>query len=178
MNKPTWQELLETGLYASAGAAAELQDALPRLVDKGRSALGPKIGIARVIGQFAVNGAEKEIHRRSDSVIGQVSELITLLFGNSSSNNAEPDESVDSCHEAEKGNSGRVKDSTIIGRTAAGSPEDLPIGGYTTLSAQQIIARLENLSNAELDGIANFELAHRNRASIARAIAAKRHKIE
>lgn len=178
MNKPTWQELLETGLYVSAGVAAELQDAFPRLVDKGRSTLGPKLDIARVIGQFAVNGAEKEIYKRSGSVIGQVSDIITLLFGDPSPERPQTEQSVDPHSDAEKGNSESVADSDVISRTVSASSDNLPIRGYTTLSAQQVIIRLENLSSAELDQIAAYELLHRNRASIARAIAAKRHKIE
>lgn len=178
MNKPTWQELLETGLYATAGAAAEFQDALPRLVEKGRSSLGPKFGLARVIGQLAVGGAENEIRKRSDVVVGQISEIVSALFSSSSPSARKSDEGSVDQHPRHNTESPVGAESTIIGRTASGSPEDLPISGYTTLSAQQVIARLENLSNAELEKIAIYEAAHRNRASIARAIASKRRRVE
>jgi hypothetical protein len=62
---------------------------------------------------------------------------------------------------------------------AAGSPageppsdpaDELPITGYDQLSASQVIERLDGLSQAALDRIRSYELAHRARRAILASI--------
>lgn len=49
---------------------------------------------------------------------------------------------------------------------ASGAGDSLPIPGYDTLSASQVVERLAGLSSDELDAIRSYEGAHRNRRTI------------
>jgi len=49
---------------------------------------------------------------------------------------------------------------------ASGAGDTLPIPGYDTLSASQVVERLAGLSSDELDAVRTYEGAHRNRRTI------------
>lgn len=178
MTKPTLTEVIETGLFGIAGVVVELQESLPKIVAKGKSTLEPKLGMAKFVGQFAVARFENEFQKRADSTIGQISDMVSLLFGQSKEGG--PDKSDlgpmgDSVvEEQDVSASAEVQTSTATMATDAGH---LPIAGYRTLSAQQIIARLDSLNQSELDEIEQYESENRDRASILRSIAAKRARL-
>ena len=44
--------------------------------------------------------------------------------------------------------------------------DDLPIAGYDTLAASQIVARLDGLAAEQLAAVAAYEAAHRNRKTV------------
>ena len=48
------ERLLDLALYAPVGLALSALEAIPELIRKGRARLGPQVGTARTIGQFAV----------------------------------------------------------------------------------------------------------------------------
>lgn len=175
MSKSTWREVFETGLYATAGLVSELQDAFPRVVEKGRSSLEPKLTVARFVGQFAFGNAEKEFKRRSESAFGQASEFISLLFGPDSDKSSKEPEDSNSTKTNSPG-SRRVTKPVSRPRSASSQGAkagSLPLTGYTTLSAQQVIARLDSLSASELRKVHGYESLHRKRASVLRAVESK-----
>ncbi len=177
MSKPTLTEVLESGVFAIAGALAELQDSFPKLVEKGRSNLEPKLGMAKFVGQFAVSRLENEVHKRTDSAVDQISELLSLVFGTRETQQ-QPDTSNSEADSVTENASEAPVAARSNGFGGVGNPDAdaLPISGYRTLSAQQIIARLDSLNSRELDQIEQYESRHRNRASILRSIAAKRDR--
>jgi hypothetical protein len=65
----------------------------------------------------------------------------------------------------------------VDGRSDAAEPEAddhrdrLPIDGYESLAASQVVARLGSLGMVELDVIEAFERAHRNRRTVLGRIA-------
>lgn len=174
MTKPSLTELIETGVFGIAGVVVEVQESLPKLVAKGKSTLEPKLGMARFVGRFALNRLESEFQKRSDSTLDQITDLVSTLFGLS-------DEQYDDAKSADAqspANGGALlSERTVITPVPAakgGDADHLPIDGYRTLSAQQIIARLNSLNLSELDAIARYESKHRNRTSIMRSVDAKR----
>ncbi len=178
MTKPTFAEIIETGLFTFAGVVVELQESLPKFVAKGKSTLEPKLGVAKFMGQFAITHLENELHKKTDSTLDQVLDLVSNLFGFSKDqNDPAQSESVNI-----SANHGFTPPPTAASgtRTApkgkASDADYLPISGYRTLSAQQIIARIDSLNQSELDAIAEYESRHRNRASILRSVDAKRDK--
>lgn len=177
MAKPTLGELLENGLFGAAGIVAEIQESFPRMVEKGRATLEPKLAMARFVGQFAVSRFGNEFQKKADSTLDQVTDLITLLFSQSRDGEEEHDGS-DSTRVRETLESSPKSGSGFSRPTSRKDVEvdDLPISGYRTLSAQQIIARLDSLSQPELDQIEVYESRHRKRTSILRNIATKRAK--
>ncbi len=174
MTKSTLADLVETGLFGIVGAVAELQESFPRLVERGRSSLEPKLNVAKLVGQFAVTRFENELHKRTDFGVGQIFDFVSLMFGNGEGRKVDSSEAQ----------TGPVSDSKVESVTdqkrngftvrEVSDASLLPIPGYGTLSAQQIIARLDSLSHVELDQVEQYESSHRNRASIMRSIAAKR----
>ncbi|TAN25082.1 MAG: hypothetical protein EPN30_05365 [Actinomycetota bacterium] len=177
MTKPTFTEIIETGMFTIAGVVAELQESLPKIVAKGRSTLEPKLGMAKFVGQFAVTRFENEFQKRTDSTLDQLTDLVSALFGFSKGQDEHDSSSAD--HSASDG-AASVESAVSGTRTApkgkASDADDLPISGYRTLSAQQIIARIDSLNQSELDAIVKYESMHRNRASILRSVDAKREK--
>lgn len=167
-----WIDFLENGVYGAAGIFAEVQEACPKLVAKGRSSLEPKLGVARIIGKFAVQGAEKEIRKRTDLVVEELSDIIALLLGDGSSSPI-PDSDVPLIHQA-----GNRSDDLMVSNLSVAniSADDLPIAGYETLSAQQVIKRISSLGLEELDLLEQFERSHRNRLSILKSVSAKKSK--
>ena len=178
MTKPTLTEVIEASLFGIAGVVVELQESLPKIVAKGKSTLEPRLGMAKFVGQFAVARVESEFQKRADTTIGQIADMVSLLLGQSKDEER---------YESDLGSTGdsvfsEQDISTIadVQTPIARVPTDsghLPITGYRTLSAQQIIARLDSLNQSELDEIDQYESENRNRASIRRSIAAKRARL-
>ena len=178
MTKPTLTEVIETGLFGITGVVVELQESLPKIVAKGKSTLEPRLGIAKFVGQFAVTRFESEFQKRADAAIGQITDLVSLLLGQLKdegpyeSNLGSMGDSVST----EQDISANADVPTSIARVTTDAGH-LPIVGYRTLSAQQIIARLDSLNQSELDEIEQYESENRDRASILRSIAAKRARL-
>lgn len=175
MTKPTLTQLLETGLFGIAGVVAELQESFPKLVEKGRSSLEPKLGMAKVVGQFAVARFENEFQKRTDSTVDQITDFVSLLFGQSrdSGQTQSYEDTTEASAEEERLTPGKAR-SNGFGGVKGTDADNLPIAGYRTLSAQQIIARLDSLNASELDQVEQYELNHRNRASILKSVASER----
>jgi hypothetical protein len=173
--KPTLTQLMETGLFGIAGVVAELKESFPKLVEKGRSSLEPKLGMAKFVGQFAVTRFENELQKRTDTTVDQVTDFVTLLFGQSKDNGQTQsyEDRSDTSAEGERLTPGNAR-SNGFGGVKGIDADNLPIVGYRTLSAQQIIARLNSLNASELDQVEQYELIHRNRASILKSVASKR----
>jgi hypothetical protein len=51
------------------------------------------------------------------------------------------------------------------------SVDDLPIAGYDSLSASQVVGRLAALTVDELDAVESYETAHRSRRTILAKVA-------
>ncbi|MDG6923235.1 MAG: hypothetical protein JRN67_08095 [Nitrososphaerota archaeon] len=175
MAKPTLTQLIETGVFGIAGVAEELKESLPKLVEKGRSSLEPKLGMAKFVGQFAVARLESEFQKRTDSTVDQITDFVALLFGQSKDNGETQsyEDKTDTSAEEERLTPGKAR-SNGLGGVKGIDADNLPIVGYGTLSAQQIIARLDSLNASELDQVEQYELNHRNRASILKSVASKR----
>lgn len=176
MANSTLKDVIETGIFAVAGMVSEVQESLPRIVEKGRASLEPKFSVARFIGEFAVKGAESEFRKKSSVFTEQMTDFVSSFLSSfvESSDDKTFDDSVTRPSEGPVATktSPKVRDSSKV--AAESSASRLPISGYTTLSAQQVIARLSSLSSSELETVYNFEVAHRNRSSILRAIDSKR----
>lgn len=174
MTKPSLTELIETSVFGIAGVVVEVQESLPKLVAKGKSTLEPKLGMARFVGRFALNRLENEFQKRSDSTLDQITDIVSTLFGLSKE---QYDDAKSEDTKSPASGESLSFERTVTTAAPAGKGGDadhLPIDGYRTLSAQQIIARLDSLNLSELDAIAHYESKHRNRTSILRSVDVKR----
>jgi hypothetical protein len=173
---------VELLLLAPLGLVLGLDEVVPELVERGRR----QVDAARVFGQFAVEKGQARANRALDrvqcggGVAGQVVEQLSSLTGRSSRSRSD---------RREKSASPKTKDAKAAGTaTAAGAgtkaidgskavrhggtagsgPQvaSLAIPDYDSLSASQVVPRLDGLSTAELGAVRDYETTHRGRKTI------------
>ncbi|HEX2048859.1 MAG TPA: hypothetical protein VHF27_13925 [Acidimicrobiales bacterium] len=148
------EQLLDLLVYAPLGLLLEARDLVPKLADKGRQRMGGQVTVARMIGELAVRQGQ----RRAERFVQRLREQP-----------ARPPSSSPSGEEPANGH--RPAPSAATTPSSAASPpaadaSSLAIPGYDTLSASQVVPRLEGLSAAELEAIRGYEEATRARKTV------------
>lgn len=153
-------QLLDAALFAPFGMLLEMRDRSPELAARGRQHLQTQISVARMVGQFAVQMGSRQLsaflQRQRESASSD-----TEATG--------PDPAA-----APTDGTLTVEDTVALGNTVtidepASAPVPsgpLPIEGYDTLAASQVVARLDGLDAAGLEAVRAYEAAHRNRKTI------------
>ncbi len=155
------EQALDVLLYAPVGLVFSARELLPKLAEKGRN----QLGMAKMIGQFAVQQGQSE----AGKVLGQASKqaMATLetLAGRPpastpssngvAGNGSQPAATVDV----------EVVD-TPTAPTSGPEAAALAIPDYDSLSASQVLPRLNGLSGDELEAVRAYEAAHRGRKTI------------
>ena len=153
-------EPLDLLLYAPLGAAIELRARLPELATSGRRHLGMQVLTARSIGQFAVTQARRQLPSILDDVRDRGRETLSAV-GLVPPPPAPPPH--DDAPLAE------VVDLPVATPEPAGdvpTSDELAIPDYDSLSALQVVPRLEGLDADELASVDRYESAHRARRTI------------
>jgi hypothetical protein len=131
---------------------------LPELVAKGRRRVELELGNARVVGRFVVNRGQRRVSGHLDD----------LLRGGAG------DVGSDAGEEPATQPVGRPPGPPAAEpvRPARDSAAAAIVGGaladYDTLSASQVVPRLESLGAEELQAVLRYEASHRNRRTIMR----------
>lgn len=175
--------LLDVAVYGPVGMALAARDSLPKWVEVGRRQLGSQLGMAKTIGRFAVDRGS----RQADTVLrrlAQEAEGVLVALGlvpaaddldddAPETGRADPDRAETSVTPATSPNGAGETASTTTATDQALrlDPADLPIPGYDTLSASQIVQRLPGLSPEELEAVRLYELAGRSRKTVLLRIA-------
>jgi hypothetical protein len=178
--RPLPARLLDLAVYAPVGIVLTIAEDLPELADKGRERVTRQLDVARVIGRFAVQQAERFAeHRgiipgkRSDrpdsgiapkppedasSPVSAHRDILTPAAGAPAPSRAFTGEST-----VPHGPTAEAPR-----HVAAPKPDvtSLPIAGYDTLAASQVVQRLSSLRRDELDAIRRYEIATRGRRTI------------
>jgi len=161
-------------VYAPIGLFFEAPNLLPKLAEQGRV----HANNARLFGQFAVKHGEAEVRRRFGDVEQQAVGLLKM-FGllpdddaadsspggptaTASSPGSPPSPAVTRGLEPVAGN-GEAPPGPAV--------DDLAIPDYDSLSASQVVTRLEGLSPEELEAVRTYEAAHRGRKTILNKVA-------
>lgn len=152
------EQLLDLLVYAPLGLLLEARDLVPKLAAKGRQRMGGQVTVARMIGEMAVRQGQ----RRAESVVKRLRE--------------EPSGAGATRPEAGAGHETNGHRSAPTGPAGADQPgagpdsapdaAGLAIPGYDTLSASQVVPRLEGLTLAELDAVRAYEVATRGRKTV------------
>ena len=147
------EQLLDLLVYAPLGLLLEARDLVPKLADKGRQRMGGQVTVARMIGELAVRQGQ----RRAERFLQRLRE--------------QPATRPPSSGSAEPANGQRPAPSAAATPSSAASPpagdaSSLAIPGYDTLSASQVVPRLEGLSAGELQAIRAYEEATRARTTV------------
>jgi hypothetical protein len=119
---------------------------LPELIAEGRRRLEVQLGNALFVGRFVVNKKQRELSDRLEGLLGNGSSPVAP-DGDSDpletpiSPRREPDPAA----------------AAVVGRALA---------DYDTLSASQVVRRLESLGPEELQAVQRYEASTRNRRTI------------
>ncbi|MGI8809392.1 MAG: hypothetical protein ACR2KK_16440 [Acidimicrobiales bacterium] len=153
------EQLLDLLVYAPLGLLFEARDLLPKLADKGRQRMGGQVTVARMIGEMAVRQGQ----RRAEKVLQRLREQ---------QRGAGSSVSGDGGHRPANGHRPPTAPTEPAAPTTAASAVGVPaaaslaIPAYDTLSASQVVPRLEGLSADELEAIRLYEEATRARKTV------------
>lgn len=167
-------QAIDTFVYAPIGLFFDAPSLLPKLVEDGKNhAKG-----ARVFGEFAVRQGRAELQRRLGHAGAQAEEVLRTL-GILPDDEAGPpgpgtpvDMAASRAGTAPASGNGASAD---VERPAAEADvpaaETLAITDYDSLSASQVVTRLEGLEPDELEAVRAYESAHRGRKTILNKVA-------
>jgi hypothetical protein len=134
---------------APIGVAVSVVEEIPELIAEGRRRLELQLGNALFVGRFVVTQKQRELSARLDG-----------LFSNGTGAAApEPDAAPEP--EPESGGMERPAPDPAAAAIVGGALAD-----YDTLSASQVVRRLESLGPEELDAVRRYEASTRNRRTI------------
>lgn len=189
------QTLLNVVFYAPIGAFFHGPTVVAELAEKGRA----QVANAKVVGEVAVDKGRTELAEVANAVQTHVSDLLAaaaraagapLAGVDQTDTDAQPATTADyqspaapEAAAAEEmasdptepdGDPTEVANLEVIVDRDDGSvaeATDLPIPDYDNLSASQVVPRLEDLAEDELEAVRHYESAHRARMTILSRIA-------
>lgn len=147
-------------VYAPIGLFFEGPRLVPELAEQGRT----HARNARAFGRFAVQQGEAEVRRRLSDVEEQATGVLRLfgLLPDAPPAGPTPSAPADVVRGVASTN----------GETAAGPDvDDLAIPDYDSLSASQVVTRLDGLRPDELEDVRVYEAANRGRKTILNKVA-------
>lgn len=162
-------EALDLFVYAPVGLAITAAEELPKMIERGRDVLESSVGTARVIGRVAVNQGRVEINR----IISQWNDLGLVLRSGATQprRTTRVDDAPAALHDATPAPDPVKPDVPRAAKRALAAPATLGIPGYESLSASQVVSRLEGLTPEQRQAIKAFESSTRGRRTILSRIA-------
>lgn len=161
-------EVLDLFVYAPVGLAITAAEELPKMIDRGRDVLGSSVNAARVIGRVAVNQGRVEVSR----LASQWNDLSSVLRSGAMTPRRETgrDEAPAPRHDATPARP-PVTTTARPTKRAAPAPPTLGIPGYESLSASQVVSRLDGLTPGQRAAVKEYESSTRGRRTILGRIA-------
>lgn len=147
--KSPLRRTLDLCLFAPVGLAVTVVEDLPELIAKGRRRVELELGNARVVGRFVVNKGQRGMSDRLDDFLGNGTEEA----GEAADGDVEPPPVP-------------VPPSRAAPDPAAEAIVGDALADYDTLSASQVVRRLESLGPEELHAVQRYEASTRNRRTI------------
>jgi hypothetical protein len=174
---------LDLFVFAPVGVALTVAEELPSLIVKGRQRFETDVRNARLVGKFVVTHGQRD-------VVGRVSKL---LYGDAPppppppdpagpGPGPEPGPAATATPSAASASPSAASASASAAAPASPKPTsgsskptadpadavtvDAALAGYDTLSASQVVRRLESLGPDELRAVCRHEASHRNRRTI------------
>ncbi len=166
---PLSEHLWDLLVYVPAGIVVSAVEELPKLAARGREELGMRVHSARAVGRFAVHAGRREVSKRSGGLLGGPPARTRGPFA--TTRTASPSTAA----------GGAVRDDGTGVASAASTPQPrvrsvanghipkvstLSIPGFDTLSASQVVQRLDGLNREELVSVRAYETSTRGRRTI------------
>ncbi|MFP3907988.1 MAG: hypothetical protein ACLFRV_05435 [Acidimicrobiales bacterium] len=168
--------LLDVVVYAPIGAFFHGPKVVSELAERGRGDLDN----ARAVGTMAIARGRQEAEQLRSVAAERMEEVLVAVAraaGAPLAGTDAPDESeTASTSPPSPANAPRSPETTpspglrVVDGDAPGTDE-LPIPDYDNLSASQVVPRLDDLAEEELDRVQAYEQAHRSRMTILSRIA-------
>jgi hypothetical protein len=169
---------LDLFVYLPVGLAVTAAEELPKLAAKGRAQVGTRLAVARLVGQFALARGRQELDKRL-AASRTPSTVHPNGAGGGPRAGATPSPSphppAGEAVPAPPPPPGPVRSGWRPGSKAVAAGE-LGIPGYDSLSASQVVQRLDGLTDGELAAVARYEEAHRGRRTILNRVAQLRDR--
>ncbi len=159
----------ELFVYIPVGLYLVGKQELPKVAEKGRSFVDSQLTMAKTIGEFVVTFGSQEAERRllaqvrklgrrwgdsKPAATAEASESTQANQVDGSPNESGPINGVDQL----SGENAKVKPSIIV--------DSLAIPDYDSLSASQVVQRLDALDRADLSALIEYEKQTRARSTI------------
>ena len=185
--QPLSERFLDLFVFLPAGLIVTVAEELPRLAERGRERLGVQVNSARAVGHFAVKAGTSELKKRSEGLkrsgnppAGGRTSTTPPTHGNTTAepktptggapprlrtipyppDRPAPGKSVDAPEAAPSPPPSRKVDAHIP------DVASLAIPGFDTLSASQVVQRLDGLNRTELVAARAYETSTRGRRTI------------
>jgi hypothetical protein len=161
------ERLVDVLMCTPAALVQSATEELEKLLEKGRHRVDGQLHTARVVGQVAVQAALRQAEQALEAVFARVTGGGASPRGSTASTT-----SADHLRTNETGASGNgdatawVAPGPVATESAARPRMGLAIPGYDSLSASQVVQRLDGLSRDELEDVRDHEFSHRHRRTI------------
>ncbi|MBA2283158.1 MAG: hypothetical protein H0W25_18265 [Acidimicrobiia bacterium] len=165
------ERLLDVFVYAPLGFVMNLDEIVPQLVEKGHQ----QVTMARMFGQFAVEDeGRKQVQKlqaQAAGLVGQLAEQAAAVTGRKPSASAPSRPAATAAPAPEAASTTATKAPAADAADPGPGTGELAIPDYDSLSASQVVPRLDGLAGPELDLVRRYEAAHRGRKTILSKIA-------
>jgi hypothetical protein len=184
--QPLTERLFDLFVFLPTGLVVTVAEEVPRLAEIGRDRLGVRVNSARAVGKLVVSAGQQELKRRSSGLKRTPStppvdaatapgaasaprvppRLRTIPYPPETDDGASVPTAVPTPSDAAVGPDTAVD--VPRPRLDAHTPEvtSLAIPGFDTLSASQVVQRLDGLSRGELVSVRAYETSTRGRRTI------------
>ena len=159
--------LLDVVFYAPLGLILRAREEVPKLAEHGRGRVALQAPLAKMVGQMAVAQGRRQVE-------GLVDRLGSSLSG-APGGPGDPDPApaagapvpvADDAHPPVPVPESAPEPMGTVDVVPTPDASELPIPGYDTLSASQVVQRLPGLSADELEAVRAYELAGRGRKTV------------
>lgn len=179
--------LLDVAVYAPIGLVMLAREEIPKLAAQGRQRVESQAGVARMVGQLAVAQGRRQAQGVVDRLMGKAGEPSPAAEEQEARPRPRGTGPVGRPRRAAQpvdADEGDERLPVVVGETVpdvapqaavelaetalvtAPEADDLPIPGYDSLSASQVVQRLPGLSPAELEAVRAYEQAGRARKTV------------
>ena len=166
------RQLIDLLVYAPIGLLTVAQRELPQLIATGKTRLDNQFTVAKFIGKMAVTQGRNELQRRfadaarSREPAVEVIDVVEVLVPAESIDLAPSEDDLDAALSAGSLPAAIIELVAESPLLAGPSTDELPIEGYDSLAASQVVGRLGSLTDEELALIEAYETSHRSRRTI------------
>jgi hypothetical protein len=157
---------LDVLVYAPFGLALSVRDLLPQLAERGRQQLTGQVTMAKMVGQFAVQQGQSEAEKAFGRAREQAQSTLEQLGRFGAPAPAPADTASPSTNNGLRAETKQPAAATQPPPTSGPGAVALAIPDYDSLSASQVVPRLQGLSGEELEAVRRYESDHRGRRTI------------